>query len=108
MYDDIAFIRRLSGVERRLDFRDGFFKVLEWIWVRLFWMKIPNSPTRSRSSDEALLTQGTNVSDAYIYICTSSIVDEQELFIVELGASASVCSVASVNIKHWMAQTNLI
>ena len=81
MYDDIAFIRRLSGVERRLDFRDGFFKVLEWIWVRLFWMKIPNSPTRSRSSDEVLLTQGTNVSDTYL-IC----VDEREWLIVELGA----------------------
>ena len=45
-------------------------------------MKISKSPTRSRSSDEVLLIQGTNVSDTYL-IC----VDEQEWLIVELGAS---------------------
>ena len=44
-------------------------------------MKISKSPTRSRSSDEVLLIQGTNVSDTYL-IC----VDEQERLIVELGA----------------------
>ena len=44
-------------------------------------MKISKSPTRSRSSGEALLIQGTNVSDTYL-IC----VDEQEWLIVELGA----------------------
>ncbi len=44
-------------------------------------MKISKSPTRSRSSDEVLLIQDTNVSDAYL-IC----VEEQEWLIVELGA----------------------
>ena len=44
-------------------------------------MKISKSPTRSRSSGEVLLIQGTNVSDTYL-IC----VDEQEWLIVELGA----------------------
>ena len=44
-----------------------------WIWVRFFWMKISKSPTRSRSSDEVLLIQGTNVSDTYLIY-----VDEQE------------------------------
>ena len=44
-------------------------------------MKISKSPSRSRSSDEMLLIQGTNVSDTYL-IC----VGEQEWLIVELGA----------------------
>ena len=44
-------------------------------------MKISKSSTRSRSSDEVLLIQDTNVSDTYL-IC----VDEQEWLIVELGA----------------------
>ena len=44
-------------------------------------MKISKLPTRSRSSDEVLLIQGTNVSVTYL-IC----VDEQEWLIVELGA----------------------
>ena len=44
-------------------------------------MKISKSPTRSRSSGEALLIQGTNVSDTYLIY-----VDEREWLIVELGA----------------------
>ena len=44
-------------------------------------MKISKSPTRSRSSDEVLRIQGTNVSDTYL-IC----VDEQKWLIVELCA----------------------
>ena len=39
------------------------------------------TPTGSRSSDEVLLIQGTNVSDTYLIF-----VDEQEWLIVELGA----------------------
>ena len=63
VYEDIAFIGCLSGIGHYLDFRGYFFKALWWIWVRFFWMKISKSPTRSRSSDEVLLIQGTNVSD---------------------------------------------
>ena len=32
-------------------------------------MNISNSPTRSRTSDEVLLIQGTNVSDTYLICC---------------------------------------
>ena len=44
-------------------------------------MKISKSPTRSRSSGEVLLIQGTNVSDTYLIW-----VDEQEWLILELSA----------------------
>ena len=46
-----------------------------------FWTKISKSPTKSRSSDEASLIQGTSVSDTYLFC-----VDEQEWLIVELSA----------------------
>ena len=54
-------------------------------------MKISKSPTRSRSSDEVLLIQGTNVSDTYL-IC----VDEQEWLIV--GRFTSLLSISDTQI----------
>ena len=49
-------------------------------------MKISKSPTRSRSGDEVVLIQGTNVSDTYLIF-----VDEQEWLIVELGVLDHCC-----------------
>ena len=68
MHDDIANVRRLSGVKKHMNFCDGLFKALEWIWVHFIWIKISHSPAGSHSIDEVSLIQGTNVSDACL-IC---------------------------------------
>ena len=56
-------------------------------------MKISKSPTRSRSSDEVLLIQGTNVSDTYL-IC----VDEQEKIDCRIRCFRSLLSILDIQI----------